>query len=446
VEWDEEPTHHVDDFGEMDYMEGYNAGFNKGFSYGYEFGVEDFKLNKTFEPDIYAHFSKDKIAEILGLPDHEDEEQIDKEKEEPVDEKEGVRSEDEEVVKEEQEADLEEDDWSEEYLREQMGWWDYGFFQGFLNGFEMGYKKGWEMMKALDGEEKEEEKNQTRGTRYQEPPPPPPPEDEEEKPEEEGRGGEYDNKYNEYSEYVDDGYYEPVDFQFVRYKPIVIDRKDMKGDTQTVVLKVQDLKGIFSLVCKVSNDFTKQENGYVSPFAIKIDIHIDDYPFVENETKLALLTDVGITTEGHGKLTMETKDTSYDEEKNLADNEEEVLIEGSGFSGFFSWVKYATCDGVNKTVKVSTTSSYYGNKWNKDGYVSENFQGLTFNYPRAKKIVHDPKVGFIQVDGIDLYEDMGALGDAAERILNGNIWMYAVTAVIAIAFVLVTKKVRKKYY
>ena len=389
VWWDEEPEYHFDEFMEMDYSEGFNDGFLKGFEHGYDHGIKDYENEEEFDPDIYSEYTEEEILNLLGLPDVHYDDDI--------------------------EGDLSED----EYYLERMGWYEYGIFKGFINGYEVGYEKGWAKMEEEElgtrqGEEKKEEEEWDEGEDWEK--------------------DEYDE---DWGRYMDEG------FQFVRYHPIKIEKKDINGHKQMITLKVHDLKGIFSIVCKVSNDFTEMENGYISPYAIKIDLHFTEYPFTDEGTRLALLTDVGITTETMGEFQYQKKDKSFDEENGLTVDEEEISLGDSQFSGFFSWVKYAMCDGHNKSVKVSNSGSFYSSSSGKYDQFTENYVGLIFNYPQAKKIIHDPKIGFISVSGIDLYESFGSV---AEKLLNGNIWIYAITAVIAIGFVVVTRQVRQRYY
>jgi hypothetical protein len=372
-------------------MKGFGVGFDKGFDLGYDLGVDDKAVNSTYAPAMKQHYNESEMKELLTAP-KSDEKTVD--------------------------------------------WFQYGFFSGMLKGFSLGYGKAYGPVEK-EMEEPAEKEAQPLGTRYEEPADKGDMEPQEE-PAEEKEGTEEGRDYEDYKKYVDEGVVPPVEFKSQMFQKIIVDKKVADKDHQTIRITVSDIKGIFTIVCTITNDFTKIDNGYMSPFSVKIDVIINGYPYTQNKTQLALLTDCGVTTKQKEDVRTEKRDSSYDEEQGISKDEQELRIKVGNFSGFFSWIKYASCDGVNQSVIVTETYSFYGTSWTEKGERTENFKGIIISYPRAKKIVHDPKLGFISVQNINVY-GLSAT-EAASKVLRGNFVLYAVAAIMAIAFVAVSRK------
>lgn len=467
VDFEGEETEYYESFSEMDYIDGFNVGFDKGFGIGYDMGIEDFDNGEDPNPVIFEHdeewlmnlleeywmdpeFEEDWEEEDFeddGYPDEEYPDERPPEEEYPRDEYKDEEYPDERPPEDE----YYDDDWDDEdYEDREIAWFDYGFFNGLIQGFEKGYNLGFHHAK----EDAEEEQPKTRND-----PPPPPPEDEkepyDEKPPEdmteeekklyEERRIEEKAYYDEYGKYIDGGYVDPLDFGNKLYQPIKISKEKEGNKISSLMIKVRDIKGVFGIDVKIGSGLVQVENGYLPPSAVKIDIKITDYPYTQKDTQVALLMDMGMVSHTAGDLEVEKKDKSWDEEQGYATDEEEFRISGADFQGFFSWVKYAMCDGKNLSVGVVQTYSFYGSYWQEQGQFTENYKGVAFCYPRAKKIVHDPKIGFISVQNIDVYS-MSGVSDAVESLLNGNIWIYLISGFIAIGFVVVSRKLRTKYY
>ena len=383
---------YVNDYSESAYMKGFGTGFDKGFDRGYDIGVADKAANTTFAPEMKQHYNESEMKELLTAP--------------KTDEK-------------------------------SADWFQYGFFSGMLKGFNLGYGKGYGPV-AKDTEEPVEKEGEPLGTRTEEEPV-----DKEATDGEQGTNGngtEDTKNYEDYKKYVDEGVVPPVEFKSPLFQKIQVDKNVVDKDHQTIRITVSDIKGIFTIVCTITNDYTLIDNGYLSPYSVKIDVIINGYQYTQDKTQLALLTDCGITTKQKEDLKTEKRNASYDEEQGISKDEQELRMTVGNFSGFFSWIKYAKCDGVNQTVSVTDVSSFYGQEWTDKGERTENFKGIIISYPRAKKIVHDPKLGFITVQNINVY-GLSSTTDVTSKVLRGNLVLYAAAAIMAIAFVAVSRKV-----
>jgi hypothetical protein len=187
-----------------------------------------------------------------------------------------------------------------------------------------------------------------------------------------------------------------------KYRPLKIHRQ-IEGDVTNFVIETWDNNGYFGLRCVVSSEFSNVANGYISPGSMKIDIMIGNYPFKANDSKLALLMEMGSDIGYAGQVDMERKDESYDQSFGLAYDEEEIGFSTGNFSGFFSWVKAAEADGRDVPVRNRILNSVYGNYWEENGGLSRNHRGVLFCYPRSEAIVHDTKLGFIEIESVNIY-------------------------------------------
>ncbi len=414
---DEDRKDYLDVFWEYDYADGYNEGFLVGWDWGYEEGEEDFRAGEEYDTDIWTQLSEDELLTLITKLS-------------------GLDVENDTFL--EEYADYYGDysdymDWSEEdwdnweeeiFTDESYAWYWEGLFTGVIAGFEMGYEKGYSTAKDMGTTRTGDGKGSDARA--------PPPKDD---------WGEHPDYHDETGYWEDYGYggHDPWGYA-LRYKPIKLEKVTNDDDTYSIVLNITDTEDIFSIRCKVSNDFTEIENGYLSPASVKIDIMINDYPYDSEKSQIALLMDTG-STSMKGPVDMKRHGESWDEKQKLAKDEEELRIDSQDFTGFFSWVKYAICDGSKETVRVSEYYSIYGSQWDERGRMSDQYKGVIFSYPRAKSIYHDPKLGFIQVGDIDVYEDIGR---GAAHILQGNIWVFGITVIVVGALVAVSLVVKQR--
>jgi hypothetical protein len=185
--------------------------------------------------------------------------------------------------------------------------------------------------------------------------------------------GGYDSSDNVISEYdLRDTEYDSIEY---------FTDKTLDNETQHV-FSMQTTDGIFKVVLHVVGSFAKFESGILTPTEVKIDIIVTDYPFVQENTKLALLTKV------ETEMETEFDDDTFDEEEDLAEDEDEIELKSGDISAYFSWANNATVDGVERPVVVTNTTDEDGDPI------------LYFAYDNGESIVHDPKIGVPYIGAI----------------------------------------------
>jgi len=142
--------------------------------------------------------------------------------------------------------------------------------------------------------------------------------------------------------------------------------------------------GVFTAMVFVSNEFLKVNETVITPTEAKIDIIIENFPYVENDSALAL--GVKLQAEVEIEYDNETEDESYER----ATDEAELEVNMTDYLGFFSWNEKALVDDIKQPVVIS-----YHNE------SSQNERKIFLNYYRGTTIIHDPKVG---ITGILLLE------------------------------------------
>lgn len=366
-------------------METYNLAFSTGWDLGLTDGEEDIDSGNPFDPDITLAFENPDIMDFLM-----------------------------DIINSTL-TGLEEDSIYEAYE------WA---FTGLSNGYMMGYERGY------GGE--------TNDPIVAEPSYP------------ETRSSETDGSFPE-GYYVDHNEYppgmDPGEMGLLPsksqpiYDPIRVNQAEYDNGSEEAVMTVWNEKGIFGIKCKVSNMFSMIENGYLSPTSMKIDIMIEDYPYIGSETDIAVLMDWGVSSMSIDAPELEYHDESYYQSKGLAVEEEEYRMGSSSFKGFLSWVKYADCDGERKEVKVSSYNSFYGNYIDETGGYSENYKSVVITYPRSNSIYHDPKIGFIEIEGKDILTQLSDIDEISSK-QKGNIVVFMVTVVVVMTFIGITWKRR----
>lgn len=135
----------------------------------------------------------------------------------------------------------------------------------------------------------------------------------------------------------------------------------------------------FGLDFYVYGAFTLVGNESLEPTEAKIDILIQRYPYVRNDSALAVIVDL--------KAKEEIESDREDE------HEDGVSSEGSAgplqFRMTFTWLENATVDGVDTPVRASVLKNH------EESESSEKVQKarIALAYARGESILHDPTVG-----------------------------------------------------
>lgn len=122
---------------------------------------------------------------------------------------------------------------------------------------------------------------------------------------------------------------------------------------------------VFNVTAVLFSTYALVDDTLVSPTESKITLGFEDFPFINDSSKLALR--VSAVSEMEIERETEEKET-------------EIKVESNTAEGYFNWESWALVDGNNMTVTDSTTD---------DG--DEKYINLC--YPSGTRIVHDPKIG-----------------------------------------------------
>jgi hypothetical protein len=190
---------------------------------------------------------------------------------------------------------------------------------------------------------------------------------------------------------------------------------------QTVrAIEVESLDGHFMLRVYAADTNVSMGPNTLTPKKIKFDFEIRDYPFEENGTKVALVGGLVRYSEQH-RFTYR-----HQWDQPGAPSSGMDLGDGEGRRrAYFSWMNQASVDGENCSVNASLIR-------NELGVVS----GFALSYERGDLIVHDPDLGVFTYDDDFLV--------TAGKILTASIAIFVLTAIVAVATLLVMKKMGKR--
>ncbi|MFX0032122.1 MAG: hypothetical protein ACFE8E_13035 [Candidatus Hodarchaeota archaeon] len=142
---------------------------------------------------------------------------------------------------------------------------------------------------------------------------------------------------------------------------------------------------IFSMHLYIPEEFALKDNVLMIPTKPKIDINIQNFPFLNVSSNLALYISL------ESETSYSEYDDTEDEELGYAFNEKAVSTLNDTFTGIFSWNQSLLVDGIVRSVNASTIEI--------DDYDNE-YQKMYLIYPQGVNISHDPKIG---LEGIFIF-------------------------------------------
>ncbi len=244
---------------------------------------------------------------------------------------------------------------------------------------------------------------------------------------------EFKVKIQEIVEYLDttaDGFYNAsLDTEIQIYEfdflPMVYAVNDT-GNTPIHTIDISTTDGVFTSSIYFATEFALIDGVIVAPTQIKIDVGIHDFPYLDDNSDLALKIMLESTADEGDGLTYQENDLTEDEEHGWATNEKEIGISKGDAEGFFSWVETATIedwDGNVEPVVVKATPLEIENEEQK----------LYLNYPRGQEIIHDPKIGMSNI----LLDTLGISIGIALPILsrNGYLIVTAISALVIVSMI-----------
>ncbi len=236
------------------------------------------------------------------------------------------------------------------------------------------------------------------------------------------------NKRYDYS----DGVASTYNFNMQNFTNITYSNETLSSGENIMQMATKTTDGLFTIDMFISDNFTSFNNHLISPSEMKIDFTIENYPYMENNTKLALL--VEIITDHHISIEAD----SFDEKSGFASNETAVNISSINHSGFFSWLNNAIIDGSNKSVQASVFEEK-----NPGINELERVTYIAISYPRGTTIIHDPKIGVVsQSFAITSLVDSNLINFITEL----NVYLaYIISCVLAILLFLGIIIIRKRF-
>lgn len=143
--------------------------------------------------------------------------------------------------------------------------------------------------------------------------------------------------------------------------------------------EVNSSDNILSFYFFIAENFIQLNNQTLTPAQLKFDIQINSFPFLENQSRLALELQM------IGGQQFRLNHTTEDEKNGFSNNETALYLSESVTDGYFSWTDQVLVDGVIHPV--------YFNEGQHAGSVRTYF----INYPRGDMIFHDPKIGIANI-------------------------------------------------
>ncbi len=164
------------------------------------------------------------------------------------------------------------------------------------------------------------------------------------------------------------------DFYLANMSQIVID-----AEHNLYFFQINSTNNMFNLYFYIAEQFLDWNSGILAPNQIKFDFEILDFPFLSNETRLAL--DVQFI----GNQQYRKQEMTEDEENGFSTNETSIIIQENQTNSYFSWANFAYIDGNWTQVEMNA-----GN---------ENGNGKTYylNFEQGAYIYHDPKLGIAEI-------------------------------------------------
>ena len=199
------------------------------------------------------------------------------------------------------------------------------------------------------------------------------------------------------------------------------------------VIKTSTKDDIFSIIIYVSGNYSQIQNQVVSPSEIKIDFIINNYHFLQENSFLALETEVNTVN------SIDMESNTFDEKQGYGKNENELNISSGNQMGFFSWSETVLVDSIIKSVNVTVITSVEQTITDEGKEISKS-SIVYFCYPQGESIVHDPKIGVVSKS-----YDSFMLSFLDEVISTNNIFVllgiYLVASIIFIGTVYLRKRI-----
>lgn len=204
----------------------------------------------------------------------------------------------------------------------------------------------------------------------------------------------------EYNDLNKNGHYDKTDsivssfnLSTLPFSNMTYTNKTTNDGTLFTSVETHTLDNLFSITSYVVSEKTSLFNTTITQKEVKIDFTITDYPFVNQTSQLALITHV------QTPFFVSAEQVTSDEKQGIAMQESGLNISSLNHSGFFTWSNEVIVDNETHPVQVTVVSETE-QTFSGDNQETATQTQIIFSYPRGEIIVHDPKVGVIELAGI----------------------------------------------
>jgi hypothetical protein len=132
----------------------------------------------------------------------------------------------------------------------------------------------------------------------------------------------------------------------------------------------------------ISPSYVNQSDYVITPNAVKFNVEISNFPFMNENSLLA--SEVKMKHQFEKPEEKKVEDETEDHKDGLAGEEQQLKFDNNSVGAYFSWAKTYLADGVNKTIIVSPVSSD-----SEEGSHAKMY----FNFVHAVEYFWDPEVG-----------------------------------------------------
>lgn len=208
------------------------------------------------------------------------------------------------------------------------------------------------------------------------------------------------------------------------------------------IIKATTKDNVFTLLLKLSDTIVQSGNVTLTPNALKIDVIINNFPYNRSDTSLALATKVKTGGETH------YENSSQQVADGFAKDEQQLSVNTTAASGFFSWADKALADG-NAVNVIHSNIVRTSNETDLGDGETATLLLFAFNAVHPKNITWDPRIGVISQGTqalINSIKQAYASKLSAGGFLPGFTWIITI-ATLALAMVIIRvepKVIRKK--
>jgi len=159
------------------------------------------------------------------------------------------------------------------------------------------------------------------------------------------------------------------------FQKTIYKNETLSAENTLHILIINTTDGVFTAYIYIAEEFANVNGTILSPTQMKVDIEINDFPYINPNNLLAL----NITLESNEEY--EEEEETEDEIRGYSGNEEWLITTMNDTTGFISWNENATVDDKPKPVVIGNRTK-----------VGDD-EGIYINYPNGTHIYHDPKIG-----------------------------------------------------